>query len=159
MLSSILERLHSLKNSFVPDMWLATIDLCAASYPDVQPWQVRAVCVDQENDRKMELEDIYYIYLSQLLHPMDGHDAARKNRDLVRVRTGTTESFHYTVNRSLTPLFASGVVRAVCSQRRPRDVSRQNTRSSKKLLLRCFADVKCPPIVFSRPRFAFEPEP
>jgi hypothetical protein len=93
MLSSILERLHSLKSSFVADMWLATIDLCAASFPDIQPWQIRAVCADHANEkRKKELDDLYYIYLSQLLHPMDGHDAARRNRDLVRVRSAMTRS-------------------------------------------------------------------
>lgn len=91
MLSSILERLYSLKNSFVPDVWLATIDLCAAAYPDIKPWQVQTVCAYHENEkRKVELEDLYYIYLSQLLHPTDGHDAARRSRDLVRVRHATS---------------------------------------------------------------------
>jgi hypothetical protein len=87
MLSTIVERLQSIKNGFEPDMWLSTIDLCAAAYPDVQPWQVQAECSGLDGgEHKEELQDLYYIYLTQLLHPMDGHELARRDRDLVRVR-------------------------------------------------------------------------
>lgn len=86
-----------MKNCFAPDQLLATIDMCASSYPDLQPWQVRRVCMSRNDeelvangshhseDHKNDLEDLYYIYLTQLLHPMDGHDLARKDNVLVRV--------------------------------------------------------------------------
>jgi hypothetical protein len=30
------------------------------------------------------MEDLYYLYLSHLLNPLDGHEAARHNADLVK---------------------------------------------------------------------------
>lgn len=37
-------------------------------------------------NKKKALKDLYYIYLSQLLHPIDGHDVARHDGDIVKVR-------------------------------------------------------------------------
>jgi hypothetical protein len=34
---------------------------------------------------KVELKDLYYTYLSLLLHPSDGHEAARHDSSLVQV--------------------------------------------------------------------------
>jgi hypothetical protein len=34
---------------------------------------------------KVELKELYYTYLSLLLHPSDGHEAARHDSSLVRV--------------------------------------------------------------------------
>ena len=34
---------------------------------------------------KLELKDLYYTYLSLLLHPSDGHEAARHDSSLVQV--------------------------------------------------------------------------
>ena len=93
-----MERLQGLRNVFSPVHWLATIDLCAAAYPDVLPWQVRVACTPElgkdsgtgstvlPESKQNELADLYYVYMTQLLHPMDGHDLARKDTELVRVR-------------------------------------------------------------------------
>jgi len=93
MLSAIVQRLHDLCKQFVLDQWLTTIDRCAAAYPDLQPWQVKKVCLhqgldDTSHQKKMrkKLDDLYYMYLSQLLHPIDGHEAARRSPPLVKVR-------------------------------------------------------------------------
>jgi hypothetical protein len=67
-------------------------DLCISAYPDVLPWQVRQACLDQAiemNDSPIPcskecLEDLYYSYLSHLLSPLDGNDAARHDAELVR---------------------------------------------------------------------------
>lgn len=87
MLSAVVQRLRGLSKENSPELRQATIDLCASAYPDVQPWQVQKQCrpfpkTDQENK---ELADLYYTYLSLLLHSMDGHESARRNSDLVKV--------------------------------------------------------------------------
>lgn len=89
MLSAVTQKLHNLRKiNFIPDLWLSTVDLCAAAYPDLQPWQVQNVCCGASAPNKMtkQLEDLYYIYLSLLLHPIDGHESARRNPALVKVR-------------------------------------------------------------------------
>jgi hypothetical protein len=70
-----------------PDLRQATIDLCAAAYPDVQPWQVRKQCLpESENiEQVLYLTDLYYTYLTLLLHAIDGHSTAWKDSDLVKV--------------------------------------------------------------------------
>lgn len=63
-----------------------------SAYPDVQPWQVRKACISPTFDSddlrepcsKASLEDMYYIYLSCLLSPSDGLEAARQDGDLVK---------------------------------------------------------------------------
>lgn len=67
-------------------------DLCISAYPDVQPWQVRQACLDNivdQSDSRTHcseecLEDLYYSYLSRLLSPSDGNDAARHDPELVK---------------------------------------------------------------------------
>jgi hypothetical protein len=68
-------------------------DLCVSAYPDVLPWQVRQACLEPSSDRvrpgaaltcsRGDLEDLYYSYLSQLLHPFDGNDNARHDEELL----------------------------------------------------------------------------
>lgn len=90
MLSVVLKMLKEVKNEFVSSHWLTTIDLCASAYPDVRPWQVRQCCLTSiksgvTDEMQKKLDDLYYLYLSQLLHPTDGHDSARRDGLLVKV--------------------------------------------------------------------------
>jgi hypothetical protein len=94
MLSAVVQRLHLIQD-MTPDRRLPTIDLCASAYPDVRPWQVKKECLlhsegtaltaSISKDLKEELDDLYYTYLSLLLHPFDGHDTARHDPSLVQV--------------------------------------------------------------------------
>ena len=69
--------------------------LCVSAYPDLQPWQVKKACIGQtmkQDSRKSSVDEglpeLYYSYLSQLLDPIEGQEAARQNGKLVEVRTG-----------------------------------------------------------------------
>lgn len=65
-----------------------------SAYPDLQPWQVRKACFGVESSDtaagKMGtegwLEAYYYGYLSMLLHPQQGNEAARCDCALIKVR-------------------------------------------------------------------------
>ena len=67
-------------------------DLCVSAFPDVQPWQVRNACLSlefqpydtKESCSKAVMEDMYYVYLSRLLNPSDGQEAARYDSELVK---------------------------------------------------------------------------
>lgn len=69
--------------------------VCVSAYPDIQPWQARKACFDletadspsQKTNQDDWLEDYYYGYLSMLLHPQQGNEAARSDSALVKVRT------------------------------------------------------------------------
>ena len=69
------------------------VDVCVSAYPDLCPWQVRQALLDDAasgrsaNSPKGQrpFKDLYYYYLSSLLHPQDGHDGARHDKELVRV--------------------------------------------------------------------------
>lgn len=88
MLSAVIQMLWDIQNVSL-EMKQATIDLCASAYPDIRPWQVREQCVGDfisiPSARQCALDDVYYLYLSHLLNPQDGHDAARKDLSLVKV--------------------------------------------------------------------------
>ena len=69
-------------------------NLCVSAYPDIQPWQVRSACMDVPKDSDGEsrqpcspesMRELYYDYLSLLLDPIEGHDVARHDSDLVKV--------------------------------------------------------------------------
>jgi hypothetical protein len=69
------------------------MNICVSAYPDLRPWQVRKSCVGAGNPllkemtaTEEEFHDMYYEYLSLLLDPLDGHDAARQDVNLVMVR-------------------------------------------------------------------------
>ena len=91
-LSAVLERLQDIR--FDRKDWRRELvrDLCVSAYPDVQPWQFRQACLDGAfaiDDSRTPcseevLEDLYYSYLSQLLSPLDGNDAARHDGALVK---------------------------------------------------------------------------
>eukprot|EP00548_Thalassiothrix_antarctica_P005859 CAMPEP_0194148652 /NCGR_PEP_ID=MMETSP0152-20130528/33629_1 /TAXON_ID=1049557 /ORGANISM="Thalassiothrix antarctica, Strain L6-D1" /LENGTH=1205 /DNA_ID=CAMNT_0038850315 /DNA_START=77 /DNA_END=3694 /DNA_ORIENTATION=+ len=59
------------------------IYLCVSAYPDFRPWLVRKGCLETEKTTD-DLEEMYYVYLSLILHPSDGHDTARRDRKLVK---------------------------------------------------------------------------
>ena len=87
MLSAVAQRLKDIRTAKTAERQRSTIDLCYQAYPDLRPWQVKEICVEStgpitigsEND----LADLYYSYLSLLLHPTDGHDGARHDTSLV----------------------------------------------------------------------------
>jgi hypothetical protein len=119
MLSAILQKLHELKNgSIQAERQLALIDLCVSAFPDVRPWQVRKACIDGKNSLQ-ELQPLYYTYLSLLLHPTDGHDNARNDGVLVKVKRKfyikIPTDFHILL---ITPFFVgrTGMVRAIHHQ-------------------------------------------
>lgn len=78
MMSAVLQLLYNISQETAPDRKQAILDFCVAAYPDIRPWQVESACKGAS--------DVYYSYLSQLLHPMDGHDSARRDSVLVKVR-------------------------------------------------------------------------
>ena len=68
--------------------------LCVAAYPDLQPWQVKKACIGQpfqKDGKKPSLDEslpqLYYSYLSRLLDPLEGQEAARHDGKLVEVST------------------------------------------------------------------------
>lgn len=68
--------------------------MCVSAYPDILPWQVRKACLEFELNSghvnsvmpcpNQILQDLYYSYLSQLLHPLDGHEDARHDSELLQ---------------------------------------------------------------------------
>ena len=84
MMSAILQLLQGILKEKNLDRKQAIIDLCASAYPDIRPWQVESACYEEQTSGN---NNLYYIYLSQLLHPIDGHDAARRDASLVKVST------------------------------------------------------------------------
>lgn len=92
-LSAVLEVLQNIRYDANVERRRLVRDLCISAYPDILPWQVRHACLDLEigNLRpeaqvacsEGELEDLYYSYLSQLLHPFDGNDRARHDEELL----------------------------------------------------------------------------
>jgi hypothetical protein len=88
MLSAVVRRIRDLQNEPSSEMRRVTIELSASAYPDIRPWQVRIECEGRRSGAKVtqaDLNDLYYLYLSLLLHPMDGHDAARRDPTRVKV--------------------------------------------------------------------------
>jgi hypothetical protein len=93
MLSAILVRLQGIQKESKRDHRGDLMNICVSAYPDLRPWQVRKACVGAGNSLSKEMtatdeafHDMYYEYLSLLLDPSDGHDAARQDVDLVTVR-------------------------------------------------------------------------
>jgi hypothetical protein len=82
MLSAVMQLLQNILKEATHERKQAIIDLCVAAYPDIRPWQVENACNGGLDDGDNSL---YYTYLSQLLHPLDGHESARLNSFLVKV--------------------------------------------------------------------------
>lgn len=105
MLSAIVQRLYQINDNKSNERRLKLIELCAAAFPDLLPWQVQKVCIPTTNEENnnnnnnneltnkkkasssdSSLARLYYTYLSYLLHASDGHEAARRDPKLVSVR-------------------------------------------------------------------------
>ena len=95
MLSAIVKCLPLIRKEASADRRQTLVDICVSAYPDLCPWQLKNALLDsQENtidgiiasDVRNYLRDLYYYYLSSLLHPQDGHEAARHDAGLVEVR-------------------------------------------------------------------------
>jgi hypothetical protein len=85
--------LHNLRYDTKQERRKLVCELCVSAYPDILPWQVRQACLGPKSGQALpeaqmscseeELEDHYYCYLSQLLHPFDGNDRARHDEELL----------------------------------------------------------------------------
>lgn len=86
MLSAFVERLHALRTEKLEESGRKVMDWCASAYPDLQPWQVKKECTVSDGSKSQEpILELYYVYLTNLLHPIDGHDAAKRESYLVNV--------------------------------------------------------------------------
>lgn len=90
MLSAVLQRLRQVRDESSDRRRETVIDLCSSAYPDVRPWQVRKALTVEEDpsatkQQQAVFDNMFYSYLSLLLHPLDGHDSARRDESLVRV--------------------------------------------------------------------------
>ena len=80
------------------------IQLCVSSYPDVRPWQVRKACSgDKETQQDLALAELYYQYLCLLLHPFEGSESAKQDRELVKVSVLSVFRTFYVCRFSFCP--------------------------------------------------------
>jgi hypothetical protein len=97
-LSAVLKFLRNVRYDLKKQRRKVIKNLCVSAYPDVQPWQVRKACLDlpppdpTETETKIActedcLREFYYSYLTMLLDPFEGHEAARRNAKLLKVNT------------------------------------------------------------------------
>lgn len=85
MLSAIIRQIRTMRQQKV-EQRSRLIHLAVSAFPDVRPWLVRKGCLEDGSDdssHAANLSELYYSYLSLLLHPTDGHEAARHDADLV----------------------------------------------------------------------------
>lgn len=107
MLSAIVKCLPMIRKETNIERRQVLVDVCVSAYPDLCAWQVRQALVefpvsgstmDISKDPK-PFENLYYYYLSSLLHPQDGHEAARHDANLVQVSVVLachgTDSLHW----------------------------------------------------------------
>lgn len=90
MLSAVVQLLYGIQKETNRERKRAIIDLATAAYPDLRPWQAKKACEVSPNAQSSEafqeeMRNWYYSYLTQLLDPADGHDAARRDPSLVKV--------------------------------------------------------------------------
>jgi hypothetical protein len=91
MLSAILSRIQGIRNEPKSKRRHDMMNICVLAYPDLRPWQVRQACLGENftsshsTTSDLEFHKMYYEYLSLLLHPWEGHDAARQDAELVTV--------------------------------------------------------------------------
>lgn len=77
----MLSALHDLLQSGAFNSMSNTFDITrmlVSAYPDLTPMSVKAASCESTND-------FYFNYLSLLMHPDEGSDAAKRDRDLVKV--------------------------------------------------------------------------
>lgn len=92
MLSAVVKCLPLIRKEPKKERRQMLVDVCVSAYPDLCPWQVKQALLETPGEDTSvskgledELNDLYYYYLSSLLHPQDGHEAARNDRSLVKV--------------------------------------------------------------------------
>lgn len=90
MLSAVVQLLYGIQKETSRERKRAIIDLSTAAYPDLRPWQAKKACDVSQNVNaseafREEMRNWYYSYLTLLLDPIDGHDAARRDPSLVKV--------------------------------------------------------------------------
>lgn len=96
-LSAVVSNLAIVRYETKADRRRVLINLCVSAYPDIQPWQVRKACLEPpppvNSDAEIKkpcteecLRKLFYQYLSMLLYPVDGHNVARRDSNLVKVR-------------------------------------------------------------------------
>lgn len=91
-LSAVNELLNSVRYQEDKQQREIIRNMCISAYPDLRPWQFRKACLNidkpttrlQMTDDESWLMDYYYEYLSMLLHPQQGNDAARIDTTLVK---------------------------------------------------------------------------
>jgi hypothetical protein len=91
MLSAIVQRLRVIRSDKRVDVRRSLKNLAAAAFPDVRPWQLRTALLGPSNKREKkdeeDLGELYYEYLSLLLHPLHGNPKARRDASLIQVRS------------------------------------------------------------------------
>ena len=89
MLSAVMQRLYNINSERTIERKKKLIELCSAAYPDVRPWQVKRHCVTLPQSKPTsdadEMANLYYVYLTFLLHPTEGNEIARRDPSLVAV--------------------------------------------------------------------------
>ena len=95
MLSAIVQCLPLIRKESNAERRQSLVDICVSAYPDLCPWQVKEALLEFEDQNSAsdspsksagsDLKELYYYYLSNLLHPHAGHDAARHDAALVEV--------------------------------------------------------------------------
>lgn len=116
-LSALLECLREIRRES-PDRRRLLKTLCVSAYPDLQPWQVKRACIGMKQDSKKtsvdeSLPELYYSYLSQLLDPVEGQEAARQNGKLVEVSTVDILNKQVYPESSISPRGFKGMVSMV----------------------------------------------
>ena len=84
MLSAIMKHVQSIAIEPRLEFRKHLINLAVSSYPDLRPWQVRNACLVGTKQDPV-LAELFYYYLSFLLHPSEGFESAKHDEDLVRV--------------------------------------------------------------------------
>jgi hypothetical protein len=89
MLSALVQRLYNINGEKGTSRKKTIIELCSSAYSDIRPWQVKKYCLQVPSQNgshdACEMENLYYTYLSLLLHPHDGNETARRDSSLVAV--------------------------------------------------------------------------
>lgn len=88
MLSAIIQRLRVIRLDKRAEHRRSLISLAASAFPDLRPWQLRAALLSNEDEKNEAegLSELYYEYLSLLLHPLHGNGKARRDASLIQVR-------------------------------------------------------------------------
>ena len=91
MLSALLELLPSI-SAGTHSSNLDFNALLVSAYPDLQPWCVQETSPSSESERG-DSDEFYLQYLSSLLHYEEGNDAAKRDRELVKVCLAVSSSY------------------------------------------------------------------